>query len=253
MNSAIILNTCKEKLLRKDWIILSAVMLLLLLFFSGSNSTITVGGQELTDWAMMFPYFMIVGSLACGLSAIFMSAGAIPLEYERKNSHLVWTRGVSQPRYHFSVAVGNAFAATMAVAIFYLTCGIFTLMKNGDAIFVRLPVSFLLTLLVAITLSFLTSALSVKLPPAATTIIMAVVFVIGIMKNILNMLVSTMEGGSAAILRAAIYIWPNFSDMAAQASNFAQGRAVDIHMILGTGLMMYAGIVLLYILRRKEA
>ena len=253
MNRAIILNTCKEKLRRKDWIILGAVMLLLLLFFSGGNSSITVGGQELTDWVMLFPYFMIVGSLACGLSAIFMSAGAIPLEYERKNSHLIWARGISQPRYHFSVALGNAFGTAMAAAMFYITCIIFTLAKNGAAILARLPVSFLLTLLVVFALSFLTSALSVKLPPAAATIIMALVFIIGIMKNVLNMLVSSMEGGSAAILRGAVYIWPNFSDMTAQAGNFAQGRAVDIHSLLGAGLMMYAGMVLLYILRRKEA
>lgn len=253
MNWAIIKNTCKEKLRKKDWIILSIVMILLFLFFSSSNSTLTVAGREITDIKTMFPYFMLASSIVCGFASIIMSAGTIPVEYERKNSYLIWARKISQTKYHISLAVGNSFACIAATLVCYLTAVLLLFIKNEAMMLFCLPISFFLTLLVCLSLTFLTSALSVILPSPAVILITSLLFVLGTVKNILSMLLLTMDGGATAILRVLVRLIPNYYDMMEQSVIFIQNQKIDIHLLFTVLLLQYFALVLLIVLRRKEA
>ena len=254
MNKAIILNTLKEKLSKKHILIVTILFAVLLFFFSAENSSISIGGKQLTDIDMLLPYFLLTGTFICALTAIFASANSIPIEYERKNSYLIWPRGISQSNYHISVSLGSAAFSAIITIVFYLTYITFILLKGGDmSLLGTVPISFLLTLSLIFPLSFITSALSVKLGFVTSSVIISALFVCGMFKGIFVMLLSAMQGTTSEVLKHALKVIPNFYDISAQASNFAQSMKFDLHILLGALLLMYFGLILLYVLKRKEA
>ena len=253
MKSAILLNTCKEKIRKKDWIILGCIFIVLLFFFSSSNSTLSFRGRALTNFDTLLPFFMNAGIFTCAIASILMSAGSIPAEYDRKTSYLVWSRGIRQTEYHLSVAVGNSICAIATALLFYLITAFWLLQKGNGGMILRLPAAFFLTLPTLLVLSFFSSAISIKLPFPASCLILLTVFILGMFKNVLSILIGTLEGGVTVFLRTIIRFIPNFSDMVKQSHNFLLQKKVDIHIMLGTLLLLYCSLLLLHILRRKEA
>lgn len=253
MSVAIIKNIYKENMRNKTLIIAGVAILLLLLFFGSGNSTVMIAGEEMTGITNLLPIFLIVGSVVCSLSAIFLSSFSIPKEYERKNSYLIWSRNISQAKYHTSVATGNLLVSAAITFLFYLSCAILIAIKGRLDLLSALPVSFIITLIMVASVSFISSALSVVLFPSIASIITSVILILGLAKSLLSTLVSTLSGGASFILRFLVRIIPDFYKLASQANNFIQNGKIHIHTILLGALLIYTGIVLLHLLCRKEA
>lgn len=254
MKTAIVLNTVREKIRKKQILSTGLITAVLLFFFVSGNSTITIGNQQVTELSMLLPIYLTVGSLVCGLAAILLSAGSIPAEYERKSSYLVSVRDIPQSVYHVSVAAGNSLAAAATTVFFYLSCLIFLLVKQADVnLFLRLPAAFLLTLGLVVALSFLTTGFSVKLPPAAAGVLVSSLFILGMLKHVLTLLSSSLTGALSVVLKRVVRFVPDFYGISSQSANYLIDSRIDWHSVFLLLLTAYAGLVLLWMLRRKEA
>lgn len=128
----IALTAFQEKLRRKDFYIVSAIGILILLLFGTGSGTLSIGGVEITDYKMLSPILLtVMNAIVCFLS-VMMSLSTIPNEYERKTSHLIWARKISQSRYHGELALANIFSGLVSETILFAAIIIF-MIQNGRA------------------------------------------------------------------------------------------------------------------------
>lgn len=131
--NTLITYALRERIRRKEFFIPVVLGLLLLLFLQSENATITVDGQPITGFDSMLPVILLVMNGVLCLLAAALSAGTIPEAYRSRTSHLIWVRGISQPKYHFSLAVANFLAVSAAGASLFFALGLVVLTKNGTA------------------------------------------------------------------------------------------------------------------------
>ncbi len=185
--------------------------------------------------------------------AVALSLRTIPNEYERKTSHLVWMRGISQWNYHGQLALANVISSVAALFILYVGVMAYAGIKGETGILLRSIPGFLVFASGTAGVSLFTSAMSLALPEMAAGTLSAILMLAGTMQPVIRTLSGIVSGVSRGILRGILVLTPDLYGAAAQAGKFLLGEKVEVHSILGGLLFLYAGAVLVLVIHRKEA
>ena len=168
----IVLNVVKEKIRKKMLYITTVLGILVVMIFSSDMGSLTIGGKNIKDYYVLIPILINVVNFLSGAIALAMSITTIPNEYERRTSHLIWSRGISQSKYHIDLAIGNVIVSWISGIILYITLGLFAIINGYNnmlgLIFAAMMFMFIYTAIICT----LTSALSIKLPTVITGVIM---------------------------------------------------------------------------------
>ena len=253
MRTIIMFTALKEKVRQKVFYISAIIGIFILMLFSTGGATVSIGGVAVTDYRMLTPILLtLINALSCAL-AVIIGLGTIPNEYERRTSHLIWIRGVSQAEYHGYLTAANILSAMLSELILYAAVLIYLLTKNYSADLWRiLPAYFISSLCVCI-VSLLTGWLSVLLPRYAAGTVSAFVMIAGILYPVLDLAKNILGGFSGKMLGILLYIIPDLNGMQSQAGNFLTGADVDIHILLIGLFFAYIFLVLLLLTKKKEA
>ena len=182
-----------------------------------------------------------------------MSITTIPNEYERRTSHLIWSRGISQSKYHIDLAIGNVIVSWISGIILYITLGLFAIINGYNNMLGLIFVAILFMFIYTAIICTLTSALSIKLPTVITGVIMIIVFLGGALRSILKLMSAVLTGFGGTVVKRLIGLFPDLAGLSRQAGNLIQGKPVDIHVIvIGLLFIWIAGLGLI-LFRRKEA
>lgn len=246
-------NALRERIRRKDIYVVIAVGLLIILMCMSGTATLSVNGIPVTEFSMMMPLVLHVVSVLGGAMAVALSLRTIPAEYERKTSHLVWIRGISQWNYHGQLAAANVISSAGALFILYAAVIVFAGMKGEMGVLARSIPGFLMYAVGTAGVSLLTSALSLKLPGMAAGVLSAGVMLAGTMSPVVDTVSGIVSGVPRSILRGVLLLTPDLFGMESQAGEFLLGENVDVHVLLGGLLFLYVGAVQLFLFRRKEA
>ncbi len=246
-------NSLKERLRRKDIYVVMALGLLLVLLCMSGTVTLSIDGIPVTDIRLLLPFVLNVASVIGGGMAVAMSLGTIPNEYERKTSHLVWMRGISQWNYHGQLALANVISSVAALLVLYVGVMVFAEIKGETEVLLRSIAGFLIFAAGTAGVSLFTSAMSLLLPKLAAGAVSAAVMLAGTMQPVLRTLSGIVSGVSRGILKGILALTPDLYAAEAQAGEFLLGKQVDVHSIIGGFLFLYVGAVLIIIIRRKEA
>lgn len=246
-------NALRERIRRKDIYVITAVGLLMILMCMSGAATLSIDGIPVTEFSMMMPLVLHVVSVLGGVLAVVLSLRTIPAEYERKTSHLVWIRGISQWNYHGQLALANIISSVGALFLLYAGVMVSAGLKGETGVLARSIPGFLIYAVGTAGASLFTSALSLKLPGMAAGVISAGVMLAGTMSPIVETLSGIVSGVPRGILRGMLLLTPDLYKMESQAGEFLLGEAVDVHCLLGGFLFLYIGAALLFVFRRKEA
>lgn len=246
-------NALRERIRRKDIYVVIAIGLLVILMCMSGTATLSIDGIPVTEFSMMMPLVLHVVSVLGGAMAIALSLRTIPAEYERKTSHLVWIRGISQWNYHGQLALANILSSVGALFFLYAGVMVFAGMKGETEVLARGIPGFLMYALGTAGVSLFTTALSLKLSGMAAGVIAAGTMLAGTMSPVLETFSGIVSGLPRGILRGILLLTPDLYRMESQAAKFLMGENVDVHVLLGGLLFLYLGAVTLYLFRRKEA
>ena len=246
-------NALKERLRRKELYIIVVIGVLLFLLCSSESMTISVEGKALTGFENMFVILHIaINAVGCILAAV-LSINTIPNEYERRNSHLIWVRGVSQKKYHTGLALANMISSIMATLVLYMMLVIFTMIKGDGQSLINLFLGFLMVSVNIGIISILTSVMSIVMPGFAAGTIGIIVALIGIFHAVLDLYKSMAGGVAGGILNVLLHIVPDLHGLQSQAQNIIMGKSVDVYFVFAGLLALYVCTIGLIVFKRKEA
>ncbi len=246
-------NALKERIRRKDiYVVVVLGMFVVMMCMSGA-ATLSINGVSITEFEMVMPLVMNVISVIGGGIAIALSLRTIPNEYERRTSHLVWIRGISQWKYHGQLALANIISSLGALFILYAGVMVFAALKGEYGVLAKSIPAFLIFSVSTAAVSLFTSAVSLILPGMAAGVLCTAFMLIGTMHPILETISGIVSGAARGLLRALLFVVPDLYRTEAQAVSLLSGKTVQIHSILGGLLVLYVCAVMLYIFRRKEA
>lgn len=246
-------NAFKERMRRKELYIVVAIGILVLLLCSSGSATISIEGEPITSFDNMFMVLhTMMNAVGCML-AVVLSIRTIPNEYERRNSHLIWVRGISQPIYHAGLSLANVFGAMMAMGILYLGLVGYVAVNGRMDYLVRMIPAFLIVCVNVALASLLTSVLSIKLPAMAVGAIGTVFTLIGILHGLLNFYKNIAGGLAGTVLKGVLAILPDMNGIQTQAQNLIAHKDVDAHLILAGLLILYVVSLGLFVFKKKEA
>lgn len=246
-------NALKERMRRKELYIVVAIAILILLLCSSGSATITIEGEPITSFENMFMVMHTMMNAVGCILAVILSIGTIPKEYERKNSHLIWVRGISQQNYHTGLALANVLSGVFAMSILYLALAGY-IIANGKMNYLSciLPAFLIVCLNVALA-SLFVSVLTIQLPTLAAGAIGFVFTAVGILHSILNLYKNIAGGVAGTVLNGVLHILPDMHGIQRQAQNVMAQEKVDIHLILVGILTLYVISLGLFVFKRKEA
>jgi hypothetical protein len=249
----IMITAIKEKVRRKELYIIAGIAMAVLMLIASDNSSLSINGKMISEYENVVEVFLTVTHFVCCVLAVVLSVGTIGNEYERKTSHLVWIRGVSQLKYHGQLACANAVISLGAQSVFFLILGGYCI-KDGyiDALPHMLPAFFLLGLSTSI-ISLFTSVLSIKLPAFVTGVLSSVLLIIGVFHSLLNLLAQTNDGIGQKGLRFLLQILPDLNENAQMAVRVIWGKSISFHAICVSVLTIYIMSWEILVFRRKEA
>lgn len=250
---SITITALKEKLRKKYLYIVCGLSLFLLLLFGSDSGTLLINGKPVTGYESLAPILLsMVNAVSCFL-AMAMSLGTIPNEYERKTSHLIWMRKISQHRYHGELALANMLAGIMAESILFLAMLAFVYTKGESRqVITLIPAFFLIAICVAIC-SLFTSALSIIFSKAIAGALSAGIVLMGIFHDVISLLKNIVGGFTESVLRLLLKFIPNLNGIKEQAVNVMNGHSIEIHEMLKGLFAIYIAIALILLFRRKEA
>ncbi|MBE5960874.1 MAG: hypothetical protein E7256_05740 [Lachnospiraceae bacterium] len=249
----IMITAVKEKVRRKELYIIGGIAVLLLFFLSSGESSLSINGKMITDFSMMLPVFMTIIHFVSCMLAIVLSIGTIGKEYERKTSHLIWIRGMSQLKYHGQLALSNLAVSLLAQAVFFAVLGIFCIGQGQTVCLMRIVPAYLMVGLSTGMISLLTSVLSIVLPEFAVGVISTSVLTGGVFHGLLEIAAGTVGGASGKVLNYMLSVVPDLNGNAKAASDFLMGGFLSIHLILKGLLVIYLISWFLLIFKKKEA
>lgn len=249
----IIVNALRERIRRKELYIVVVIGVLLVLFCSSDNTSLSMNGEPLTGFHNMFMVMhVLINAIGCIL-AIVLSIRTIPNEYERRNSHLVWVRGISQPVYHGGLTIANILATVMAVGIFYVVLGLYAAVNNhAGCLLMILPAFFIMVVNVSV-VSMFVSVLSIRLPGMAVGALGALFAGMGIFHGLLELFKSAIGGIGGKCLTVFLWIVPDLNGIQKQAYNLMIGKDVEVHLIWAGLLAIWIISIGVFVFRRKEA
>ena len=245
-------NALREKIRRKELYIAAAIGFLVLTAFSSGAGTITINGKSITDYESLIPILITIVNVICGLLAIVLSIRTIPNEYERKTSHLVWVRGISQAQYHGGLALANIAASLLAAGMMYMGILLFSIVKHRVEGLPRLLPAFLILSVSVTIVSLLTSVLSIRLPVMAAGMIAAICYLTGILHGALDVYRGMVGGVVSLMLRGLLFLIPDLNEIQTQAGNLIRGYGISMHEIVKGLLFIYILSIFLFIWKRKE-
>lgn len=253
MRTIIIFSALKEKIRQKVFYISAAIGIFILMLFTTGGASISIDGVAVTDYRMLAPILLLlVNALSCTL-AVITGLGTIPNEYERRTSHLIWIRGVSQAKYHGFLVAANILSAMLSELILYLAVFIYMLQQNHGADLWRLLPAYCICTLSVCIISLLTGWLSILLPRYVAGTLSAFVMIAGILYSVLDLSKNILGGFSGKMVGCLLYIIPDLNGIQAQAGNILTGADVDIHVLLKGLFFAYIFLVLLLLTKKKEA
>lgn len=249
----ITLTALKEKLRRKELYIVSVIGVLILFIFSTGTGTISIDGKEITEYETLAPILLVVvNAVGCVLSSV-MSVGTIPSEYERKTSHLIWIRGVSQSRYHGELALANVISGLASEGILFIAMGIFAAVNDKTSELLKLIPAYLIIAVNIASVCLVSTALSIILPKIAAGALSAAISLIGIFHSVLYTLKDILGGFGGELIKYTLKIIPDLHSVQTQAGKIISGDNADIHIILKGLLAVYIFTAFIFIFKRKEA
>ncbi len=249
----IIKAALQEKTRRKDFLVVLGVGILFLLLISTGTASISVNGESITGFSRMLGVLISISTAIICLLSIILSLSTISNEYKRRSSHLVWVRGISQAKYHTSLAGANFLASCLAALVLYAVL-IYYFVSQGQGLLIpRLLPAFLMTLISVAACTTLTSVLSLFLSPLATGIISFLIVGAGLLANSLETLSYLSEGVSSTLIRLILKISPDLSSVSAQTTAWLQGENILINPLLRVVLWAYLLSWILIIFKKKEA
>ncbi len=246
-------NAWKERMRRKELYIVVAIGILLLLLCGSDSGTLMINGEPITSFDNMFTVLHVLMNAVGSFLAVILSIRTIPNEYERKNSHLIWVRGISQETYHVGLALANVLSSMFAMGILYLALAGYVVANGRMDVLIRMIPAFLIVCLNVALGSLFVSVLSIKLLPMATGALGIIFVMVGILHGVLDIYKSIAGGVSGAFLKGLLYILPDMHGIQKQAQNLMTQQQVDIHLILIGMLMLYIISIGLFVFKRKEA
>jgi len=249
------ITTCViyEKLRRKDIYIVSGLIVLICLWMASGGLSFNVNGESTAAYENAAgSIFAVMAITAVGL-AIYFSVSTIPNEYNRSTSHLVWVRGISQLRYHASLALGNLLSGIIVLAIISLGLIVNMVIQGGISDLVRLPIALLIAGLPMMVLSVCASALSIVLPTMLAGICTLFIGLRGFLNPVITLIGNSIGGTKGKIAVAICEALPNFYQMVSQGTRFLLHQSVDTHVIFGGLLLLYIAAQLFWIAKKKEA
>lgn len=246
-------NALRERMRRKDIYVVLVIGILIVLMCMSGAATLSIDGVPVTEFSMMMPMVLNVISVIGGGIAIALSLRTIPNEYERKTSHLVWIRGISQWKYHGQLALANIISSLCSLFILYAGVMVFAGIKGEYAVLTKCIPAFLLFSISTAAVSLFTSAVSLVLPGMAAGVLAAALMLAGTMHPILETFSGIVSGVARQVLKGILFLTPDLYAAESQAGRFLAGKGIQIHSILGGLLVLYVCGMLLYLLRRKEA
>lgn len=246
-------NALRERMRRKELYIIVILAILLLLLCSSDVTSITMNGEAVTGFKNMFLVMhTLVHFIGCVL-AVVLSLKTIPNEYERKNSHLVWVRGISQSEYHGGLALANILSSLAATLILYLTLGIYAVWKGHAEVLPRMVPGFL-TLGVSIAfVSLFVSVMSVKLPVMAAAVLGVLVLIFGVFHGVIDMLKNMLGGVGGKCMSIFLKILPDLNGIQKAAYQIIIGEGVEAHVIFVVLFALWFVSLGLFLFRKKEA
>ena len=247
------LTAFKEKLRRKELYTVSGIGIFILLIFGTGSGTLSIDGVAVTDYKVLAPILLTVMNAVVCILSVVMSLSTIPNEYERKTSHLIWIRNISQSHYHSELAIANIFSGLASEAILFAAILFFMIKNNRAAELWRLiPAYFIIGVNVS-AVCLLTSALSIVLPKFAAGAVSAAATLAGIFHSLLYTLKDIVGGFGGQLIKYILKLVPNLHGIQSQAGNICTGKDVDIHIILTGIFAIYIFSVMLILFKRKEA
>lgn len=249
----IAVTAIKEKIRKKVLYIVSIISILILVLFSTGTGSISMNGTEITDYKLLAPILlMFVHAISC-VMAVVLSLDTIPNEYERKTSHLILIREISQTKYHGELAVANIMTSLLSELILFIAFLCFMLSKHHGNDIGRLLVSFFISSISVILVCVMTSWFSIFLSKLIAGTLSVIIMLAGIFYSMLELLNSIVGGFAGRLLKAVLYIVPDLHGIQEQAGRFLTGGTVDIHLLLKGLLWIYILVVFLCLFKRKEA
>ena len=242
-----------EKIRRKELYIVSVIGVLIVIIFGTGSGSLSLGGRPLTDYSLLAPVMMLtVNTVCCVLSSI-MSVSTIPNEYERKNSHLIWCRGISQRRYHLELAVANVMAGLVSEAILFSAIALFMISKSHTQELWKLIPAFLVMAINVVGVAVMTSAFSVVLPRIFAGALSVGITILGSFHGFLELVRDVLGGFAGGFFKVILKIIPSYSAVGTAAGNVIGGNAIKIHSLLAGILVIYIFTVVIMIVKKKEA
>ncbi len=224
----IMANALKERMRRKELYVIIAIAVLLILLCSSDSATITMDGEALTGFSNMFMIMHVLVHLIGCILAVVLSLRTIPNEYERKNSHLVWVRNISQTEYHGGLALANILASLAAAGILYLVLAVYAAANGHAEVLLRMVPAFGILAVSVSFVSLFTSVLSIKLPGMAVG---ALAPGFGVFHGVLDIFKNMLGGAGGKCLSVLLKIVPDLNGIQNAAYRMTTEKSVETHVI----------------------
>ena len=249
----IAVTAIKEKIRKKVLYIVSIIGILILVIFGTGTGSISMNGTEITDYKLLAPILLMIAHAISCVMAVVLSLDTIPNEYERKTSHLILIREISQTKYHGELAVANIMTSLLSELILFIAFMCFMLSKHHGNDIGRLFVAFFICSVSVILVCVMTSWFSIFLPKMIAGALSVIIMLAGIFYSMLELLNSIVGGFGGRLLKAVLYIVPDLHGIQKQAGSFLTSGTIDIHLLLKGLLWIYILAVFLCLFKRKEA
>lgn len=250
--TAILCNSLREKIRKKVLYVVAGFTVLLIILVSSGSSKLLINGVAITSFEAMAPVLITLINVIGGVMAVVLSVNTIPNEYERKTSHLILIRGISQKNYHLALAVSNIIVSIASIGIMYLGVIIYSLLKQKINYVIQLFPAFLILCMCIAIVSLFTSAISICVPMMFAIVLSIGFYLLGVFHGFIRVFSFLLGGFFGAFVKYLMYLIPDLSGIQKQSTAVLLNRSLDIHCLLGGLLAIYILISLLLILPKKE-
>lgn len=242
-----------ERIRRKELYIVFVIGLLMIILTCTGNNSISINGESLVGFENKLMIFQTLINFFSCLLAVVLSINTIPNEYERRNSHLVWIRGISQTKYHGSLCIANCVVSMAVLLMFYIMLGAFLIMNGHAEMMLREIPAFLVTGINVIFAATFTSVLSIKLPSFATGFIGITAVILGTFYPVLSLASNVLGGLGGKVIKAVLNVIPDLNAVQKQGYLLMMNENMNFHKIVLLLIATYIVTMGILFFKRKEA
>lgn len=243
----------RERIRKKILITVMAVGIVIMLILSGDGGNLIVAGKPVTGYENMLSIMHIIINAVAAILSVVLSIRTIPDEYSKKTSHMVWVRGISQPKYHGGLLIANCLTVLSALMILYFFLAFFMISHGHGGDVLKLFPAFFIEAVNTILICSLVSVLSIKLPSPVNAALSAMIAFGGVFYELLNWYKNIMGGAVGKAISLIMKVLPNLHGIQKQAVNVINGNGIDAHVILKGLFIIWIILIGLFLFRKKEA